>query len=162
MIRTTLPEPLSTPRRHLSVVFLVINVFVPILIGAGIYTLWRSKTLLVFKWYRWVAIDTPMLSLRSYVSPARHLLPAAVIYSLPDALWVYSFTTLLQYVWAGHSRCPERTFWSCLPVALAVGSEIGQHFGLVPGTFDPVDLVAYFVAWATASVVVSAFIVKGE
>lgn len=130
---------------------LLCHVGLPIVIGAGIYTLWRSKRLLVFTWYGWLGLHTQLLTLRANVASVRHLLPDFVLYSLPDALWVYSFTFLMQAVWFRHSLSYGRIFWTFLPVSLAVGAEIGQLLKVVPGTFDFMDVAGYVVAWVAAS-----------
>ena len=127
------------------------HVCVPILLGAGIYTLWRSKRLLVFTWYGWLGLTTPVMAIRAEAASVRHFVPGFVLYSLPDALWVYSFTFLMQSVWFCRPKSWGRAFWILLPVLLAVGAEIGQLFKVVQGTFDFMDIAGYIVAWAAAS-----------
>jgi hypothetical protein len=130
------------------------NVCFPIILGAGIYSLLRSKRLLVFTWYGWLGLQAPLLALRANLAGVRHFLPAFVLYSLPDALWVYSFTFLMQSVWFRHSRSYGRTFWILLPVSLAVVAEVGQLLKVVPGTFDFMDIAGYIAAWAAATMVI--------
>ena len=143
-----LAKPNCNPKSGPSLFF---HVCFPIILGAGIYSLWRSKRLLVFTWYGWLGLQAPLLALRANLAGVRHFLPDFVLYSLPDALWVYSFTFLMQSVWFRHSRSYGRTFWILLPVSLAVGAEIGQFFKVVPGTFDLMDIAGYVAAWAAAS-----------
>lgn len=126
------------------------HVCIPIMVGAGIYSLWRSKRVLVFTWYGWLGLQAPLLALRTSLAGVRHLLPDFVLYSLPDALWVYSFTFLMQSVWFRRSRSYGRTFWILLPVLLGVGGEVGQLLKVVPGTFDLMDIASYIAAWAMA------------
>jgi hypothetical protein len=137
--------------RRLTPVFLSGFVVTPIFIGAAIYTLWRSKSLLVFTWYRWAGLEAPVMLMRRDVASFRHFLPGVIVYSLPDALWVYSFTVLLGYIWSGQTPCWERRFWTFLPVSLGIGGEFGQLLRLVPGTFDWADVAAYAGAWLSAS-----------
>jgi hypothetical protein len=144
----TLAKPNYNPKSGVS---LFCHVCLPIMLGAGIYSLWRSKRLLVFTWYGWLGLQAPLLALRANLAGVRHFLPDFVLYSLPDALWVYSFTFLMQSVWFRHSRSYGRTFWILLPVSLAVGAEIGQYLKVVPGTFDLMDIAGYVAAWAAAS-----------
>jgi hypothetical protein len=128
------------------------HVCFPITIGATIYSLWRSDRLLVFTWYGWLGLKAPLLVLRANLAGIRNFLPDFVLYSLPDALWVYSFTFLMESVWFRHSRSFGRTFWVFLPVSLAVGAEAGQLFKVVPGTFDLTDIAGYIAAWAAVTV----------
>jgi len=153
----------QTPRaRHLKALgeatFLSFFVVVPIVSGAAIYTFWRSKTLLVFTWYRWAGVEAPVMSLRKNLAGFRHLLPGVFLYSVPDALWVYSFTTLLEYVWSEQPICWELRTWTLLPLVLGVSGEFGQLLHLVPGTFDWADVIAYLAAWFAAQISVATFL----
>jgi hypothetical protein len=62
-----------------------------------------------------------------------------VIYSLPNGLWVYSFVYSISLIWI-HEKHIIKYFWITLVLILAIGSEIGQGIGFVPGTFDYIDL----------------------
>ncbi len=118
--------------------------------------------MLVFTWYGWLGLQAPLLALRAELSDVKHFLPNFVLYSLPDALWVYSFTFLMQSVWSRHPRSYGRTVWILLPVLLAVGGEIGQLLKVVPGTFDLMDILGYIVAWATATMFIRTFSRRDE
>jgi FtsH-binding integral membrane protein len=124
--------------------------------GAAIYSLWRSKTLLVFTWYRWIGLQGLILTLRAHAASARHLVPDLVLYSAPDALWVYSFTFIMQVIWLREPASPGRAVWTLLPLLLSVGAEFGQLAKIVPGTFDIMDIVAYLIAWAAATGLIAA------
>jgi hypothetical protein len=143
-----LAKPNWNPKSGLSLFW---HVCFPIMIGAAIYSLWRSDRLLVFTWYGWLGLKEPLLTLRANLAGVRHFLPDFVLYSLPDALWVYSFTYLMELVWFRHSRSFGQTFWILLPVSLAVGAEVGQLIKVVPGTFDLMDIGGYIAAWAAAT-----------
>jgi hypothetical protein len=129
----------------------VLHVAIPILIGAAIYTFWRSTTLLVFAWYKWLHLYSVVAIVRQVMWPLRHLIPAWVLFSLPDGCWVYSFTALLAGMWKNSNYARWTTFWCLLPAALAVGAEVGQGFHLVPGTFDVADLMVYLIAGTLAT-----------
>ncbi|MDR3723608.1 MAG: hypothetical protein P4K83_03875 [Terracidiphilus sp.] len=148
----------SAPLKRAPYTFLFANVILPVLTGGGIYSLWRSKALLVFTWYRWVGLNGPMLSLRAYLAGVKHLIPGFILYSLPDGLWVYAFTSLMGCIWFRDPRSSAKLFWTLLPVSMAVVAEIGQGFRLVPGTFDWADMFSYLAAWALAMVSVQMFI----
>jgi len=128
----------------------------------GFYSLWRSKRLLVFTWYGRLGLQAPLLALRTNLAGVRHFLPDFVLYSLPDALWVYSFTFLMQSVWFRHSKSYGRTFWILLPVSLAVGAEVGQLIKVVPGTFDLKDIAGYIAAWAAATMFIRTCCTRDE
>jgi hypothetical protein len=69
----------------------LLHVFLPLLVGTSIYTLRRSRQLLVFKWYEVIRLSGVVAFLRHAAHPLRQILPPIVLYSIPDALWVYSF-----------------------------------------------------------------------
>jgi len=141
--------------------FLLVNGFFPFVLGFAIYTLWRSTKLLMFLAYRKVGLYAPILALRSRFAGFRHLIPGPILYSVPDALWVYAATAMLGYLWLDHPRRWARWFWTLLPVAIGVGSEFGQLFKLIPGTFDWMDVSCYLAAGALAMVSIHLFIGSG-
>lgn len=155
------PSPQSTKHdlsARLPHLFILIHVFLPIFIGASMYSLWRSGKLMVFDWYRVVGLYASVLELRGLLAGAKPLIPAPILYSLPDGLWVYSFTALMGFIWFNDSRRKAKSFWTLLPVSLAIGSEIGQFLKLIPGTFDWVDIFFYVAAWVLASASVNLFL----
>jgi hypothetical protein len=97
-----------------------------------------------------------ILVLRAHAANARHLVPDLVLYSAPDALWVYSFTFIMQAIWLREPQSLARTVWTLLPLVLSVGAEFGQLAKIVPGTFDVMDIVAYLIAWAAATGLIKA------
>lgn len=122
------------------------HVLSPILVGASIYTLWRSRHLLVFGWYRATGLDDIVEYARYVAYPFRASVPKIILYSLPDALWVYSFTAALALIWRFEPKSLPRSMWLFIPSVLAIGAEFGQGFHLVPGTFDWWDIVSYVIA----------------
>lgn len=122
------------------------NVLLPIIIGAGIYTLWRSPHLLVFHWFDQVGLIHFVERARQVASIYRSSIPQIILYSLPDALWVYSFTAALVLIWETDSSSLHRLLWLLLPMVSAIGAEFGQAFHWVPGTFDWWDVFSYFIA----------------
>jgi hypothetical protein len=114
---------------------LLLHVVVPIFIGAAIYTCWRSTTLLVFAWYKWLHVYDLVARLRHVMWPARHVVPHWVLFSLPDGCWVYSFTVFLKSVWENSGDRSWAFFWVALPTTLAVGAEIGQANARCTGYF---------------------------
>jgi hypothetical protein len=130
----------------------------PFFIGAAIYILWRSQALFLFTWLRQVGLHAPMLALRAHFAGVKHLVPDFILYSLPDGLWLYAFTALMGFIWLNEPNRYLRLFWNLLPVFLAVGSEFGQRFRLIPGTFDWWDVVSYIAAWVPAVVSIHVFL----
>lgn len=119
--------------------FFLIQVVLPIAVGACIYVGWRSTDLLVFRWLEAVGADG--LIVRPDVP-----LPFWVLYALPDGCWVYAYTSWMLLIWG------RMVPWVYSGVVLALGAELGQLVGLVPGTYDNLDMVFYVGAFILAGV----------
>lgn len=135
-----LPAP-----RHPATSKYFVHVLLPIALAADIYTLWGSRSLFFFKWYDDMGLGSVIALLRRGAHPFKHFLPSFVVFSLPAALWLYAATAVCLILWA-RRKAKIKWFWIALPLVLAAGSEIGQRFHIVPGTFDVLDLLAYITA----------------
>ncbi len=122
------------------VAFYLINVFFPIALGAVIYVGWRSTDVMVFRWLE--VTDASGLVIRPAVS-----LPSWVLYCLPDGCWVYAYTSWMLAIWGRSGP------WVYSGVVLAVGAEFGQLVGVVPGTYDTLDVIFYVAGFILAGVV---------
>ena len=127
----------------------LVHVVAPVALGAAVYLLWRSRRLPVFRLVEAVRADALVRGAREHAAGARPLLPDAVLFAVPDALWVYALTAALALVWRGRRGRLGAAFVS-LGVVLGVGSEGGQLAGTLPGTFDPMDAVLGAAAGALA------------
>jgi hypothetical protein len=126
------------------------HVILPLLSGTAVYLLWRSPTLLVFSWVRASGVDGIVMTIRAIVRPMVELLPGWFLYSLPDGLWVYSFTAFLLATWRGTPPSVATFAWLLAPTTLAVGGEVLQAFRVVPGTFDIADIMMCTLGGALA------------
>jgi hypothetical protein len=106
---------------------LVAHVVLPIFFGAAIYVLWRSDSLVLFSWLRFTKLAVVTNQLRGAWSASRHDIPASVIFCLPDALWVYAFTSATRQIWAGRSGSAGSVIWPGVPLLLPLVSEFGQR-----------------------------------
>jgi len=113
----------------------IIHCLTPILIGSLLYILFRSQHLRMFKWFSFVGLDNIIFSARTELLGFKKHLPLWTYYSLPDGLWVYSFTSALLIFWNG-----RLTFWLILPLLTGALVEIAQGLKIFPGTFDILDL----------------------
>jgi hypothetical protein len=68
--------------------FFVINVILPVAIGGLIYILFRVDTLWVFTWLKYAGLYETVMTLRETTYAASSDIPAHLLYSLPDGLWV--------------------------------------------------------------------------
>ena len=76
--------------------------------------------------------------------------PSFVVLSLPDALWSYALVAHFGRLWTHDEHRVSRVVWVSVAVTIAIGSELGQLAGFVPGVFDPVDLLCISVACVVA------------
>ena len=91
------------------------------------------------------SLDFP--SIRAYVQHSLPL-PAVIIYSIPEGLWILFVTQLSkEMIWNYPKRPFRLTF---LPLIIACFIEGLQYFQLTDGTFDPMDLIVGFLAWLIA------------
>ena len=72
-------------------------------------------------------------------------IPNWVKYSLPDALWLFSFTYIIINIW-NYKINEHSFFWVFSATLIGIFSEIGQLIELIPGTFDKVDLILLLIA----------------
>ena len=111
-------------------------------IGTVIYLCFRSTSLLVFKWAQALGMSESIQTLRKLLEPVQHRIPEVVLNSFPGALWSFAFALAMGRVWVGAPSLWRLPFLATVPL-LALGSEIGQGFGWVPGTYDSYDLFLY-------------------
>jgi len=115
------------------------HVVLPVSVGAVVYLAFRDRDLLVFRLATALGWTQAVDTLRN---AATNLRPSGfLLFSLPDALWVYGATSWMLLIW----RTSSAVFsvpWIYAGAALALGGEVGQAAGVVPGTFDVADIAA--------------------
>jgi hypothetical protein len=132
-----------------SVVPFVIHVICPLIIGGLLYLGWRPPTLLIHRLVRVAGFARTLDGLQS-MAAALPRIPSLVALSLPDALWSYSLVAHFGRLWTRDEHRVSRVVWVSIAVAIAIGSELGQLAGFVPGVFDVVDLLCISVACTVA------------
>ena len=111
-----------------------------LLAGAVIYLLFRSKTLLGFELLDRIGAEPWADRMRCYTADI--VLPDMFVYSLPGGLWALGYILAIDSIFSNQSR-NTRIVWASVIPLLGVCSEILQGVGLLPGVFDPWDLVFY-------------------
>ena len=120
----------------------IIHAFFSMFIGSMIYILFREKRLLMFKWFKFIKLDFVINFLRDSFYKYRIYIPKSVLFSLPDALWVYSFTMFLSIYFKN----------KIILSSIFVGSMIIEILQLwfVTGTFDIYDVIYMFILYLIA------------
>jgi hypothetical protein len=132
----------------------VLHVFLPVLTGGTVYLSWRSSSLLVFRWVDSCGFTAPLASWRRAAFIVVHVVPQWLLFSRPDALWVYALTALMVLIWSGVPHERASSLWVASGAILGCGGELAQAVGLVRGTYDPVDLTLSAVAGVMACSVI--------
>lgn len=73
-------------------------------------------------------------------------LPNWLLYSVPDGMWIFSYVTLILAIWK-NCITRENIFWLIVIPLVAVLSEFGQMAGIIPGTFDIIDVLLYVLGF---------------
>lgn len=120
----------------------IIHAFFSMFIGSMIYILFREKRLLMFKWFKFIKLDFVINFLRDSFYKYRIYISKSVLFSLPDALWVYSFTMFLSIYFKN----------KIILSSIFVGSMIIEILQLwfVTGTFDMYDVIYMFILYLIA------------
>lgn len=126
----------------------LVHVATPLALGAWLYIGYRSDRLLGWAWGRLLGVEAPARALRDATAALHVAPPDWLVYSLPDALWVHALGFAVARVWNG-VRGGERLVWLVVPALLGPGAELAQEVGLLPGTFDPLDLLLCTAALLT-------------
>lgn len=122
----------------------IIWAYILLFIGSMIYLSFRSTTLLLFEWCRFLGLDCYINFFRSFVCKIQ---PSNfIIYNLPGGMWLLSYMLLINVIWANEKgNIYYRLFLYSLPI-ITLYSEVAQLFSFVPGTFDILDIICYLFA----------------
>ncbi len=126
---------------------IILHLIIPLLIGGFIYISFRSNTLILFNISD--DISDSFQTVRNLTLPYRKSIPNWIIYSLPDFIWAYTFTTAIILI----NQDKFRTFnrYCLLLLMVVLTHEILQLFHIVRGNFDIIDLSleasAFFVSF---------------
>lgn len=115
-----------------------------LLVGMGIYVLFRSRQHLGFVVADAAGLGTVVDGLRACVAGVTP--PEWVRFSLPDGLWTASYILFTDHVFR-MEPLRVRTVWVSVIPLVGVVSEMMQMAGWMPGVFDVMDMVAYVVPW---------------
>ena len=120
------------------------HVILPLLLGGLIYIAFRSKSLVLFRWFEELKISELTDLIRFYLFPFKNHMPNWVIYSLPDGLWTYSFVSSFIFIWNKDSNKWE--YWLLIPILISISYELLQYFIIFHDTFDILDFFICLVA----------------
>ena len=127
----------------------ILHIALPIFVGSMIYILFREKELLMFNWFNYLKLNFIIDFLRNNFYEYRIYIPKSILFSLPDALWVYSFTMFLS-IYLKNKIILSTVF---------IGSIIMEILQLwfVAGTFDIYDVIYMFALYLIAMYFIKKF-----
>lgn len=112
---------------------LLIYCFIPLLIGGIIYIGFRTESLLMFKWFKYIGIIDFIKLYRNLVNKID--LPEFLIFSFPNGLWTFSFLMFINITATNYIRKILLSF----VIFITIGFEMFQGIKLIPGTFCFID-----------------------
>lgn len=121
-------------------------VFLPLAVGGLVYLACGRPTLLLAVALRAAVGPGPQAALAALVAPLSP--PTWVAWSLPDGLWAFAGVAAQRLV-ARAGPAPSGR-WLVLTGLTGPASELAQAAHLLPGVYDPRDLVAYGLGAALA------------
>lgn len=133
------------------------HVLIPLIIGGFLYILFRSTNLILFSWLKNFGLGNIILSVRNHTSFFKLYLPQSVYFSLPNALWLYSFSSALLICWNG-----KINLWLLIPFFSGILVEIGQSLKIFPGTFDFIDLTFACISLSLSIIIIKLKFKKNE
>lgn len=120
----------------------IIIYFLPLILGGFIYIIFRTETLIMFHWFKYLNFSDEINIIKNIKSV--HYFPNWFIYNLPDGLWIFSYTAISLEIWK-HSITRQNIFWIFSIPIITVLSEFLQLFKMIPGTFDFLDVTFYIL-----------------
>ena len=125
--------------------------FSSILFGGLIYICFRSSDILMFRWFDYLHISDTIFRLRKFIHNYKIEFSDWIIYSLPDGLWMFSYTTVILYIWS-NTITRRNYFWIIIMPIVALLTEVGQKYHLINGTFDANDVIAYLLGFVLSCI----------
>jgi hypothetical protein len=123
-----------------------IHVFFPLVAGSLVYIYLRCSNVFFVE----IIKNMFIFSQNNYTKHAceKPILADWIINNLPDGLWVYSLTSLMIIIWKSYTW--KSLIWICSGLLIAIILEIFQGIGMLSGTYDPIDIVFYIIAFGLA------------
>ena len=113
-----------------------------ILFGGVIYIAFRSSSIILFKWIDYIVLIDPVENLRIVTLPYKEYLPDWFLYSLPDGLWMFSYSCIVLVIWERKITKYSLLWLLSLPM-ISILFEVLQYYDYFNGTFDIIDIIFY-------------------
>ena len=114
-----------------------------LVVGGLIYVRYRSESLIMFDCFRGLGLTEDIENFRNNVEMPN--VYGWVKYNMPAGLWLFAYMFIIDSIWGKDKNNVYRCFLYILPF-LAIISEVMQYVGILPGTFDYMDLLSYILS----------------
>ena len=115
----------------------------PLLVGGSLYLLYREQRLLMFTWIKTINGEEYLKRLRELLIFYNFELDDWIIYSLPNALWLYSLLSFINGVWKPYKVTNRLlliiTFFGIILI------EYLQKVNWITGTYCSIDLLLIII-----------------
>ena len=115
-----------------------------ILLGGVIYIAFRSSSIILFKWIDYIVLIDPVENLRIVTLPYKEYLSEWFLYSLPDGLWMFSYSCIVLVIWKRKITKYSLLWLLSLPM-ISILFEVLQYYNYFNGTFDIVDIFFFLM-----------------
>lgn len=116
---------------------------IALFLGGMIYITYRSKSLIMFSWFEALGLSPTMEAIR--LDFGDRSIYGWIRDCFPAGLWLFSYLLFIDCIWNKQTHRVCSTFIIALPT-IAILSEILQGLHVLPGTYDIMDVVSYFIA----------------
>lgn len=119
-----------------------------LLLSLFIYLFYRTEKTVVNELFMWLTSAELYFKIRTQIT---HLLPLQehIIYSLPEALWVFCITLTSKFLFVRIGHYKFNLVFA--PLLFVIGLEIFQLLHLTNGRFDFWDIGLSILSWAIAN-----------
>jgi hypothetical protein len=131
---------------------MIIHCLTPLFLGGLLYILFRSTTLRMFKWFTLLGIHNTINYARKCTFKLKNEVPNWTYFSIPDGLWIYSFTSAILIYW--HNDNQKTKLWLLIPFTTGILIEVLQGLKLFPGTFDYLDLTFSVLGLSLSKIII--------
>lgn len=138
----------------------LIHAILPLSLGGLIYISFRSTNLKMFSWFEILNIDSYIFIIRFKLIEYKVFFPSWFYFSLPDALWAYSFSSSILIFWINNLKIGK--LFLSIPLSYIIFSEFLQLLEIIRGTFDILDLIISIIGIIISYKFIKTQILKDE
>ncbi len=123
---------------------------VSLLFWGLVYMTFRTEKLMMFRVFDIIGLGETISKWRQSINIS---LPEWVIYNLPDALWATAYILVTDTIFRRGRDNTRLIAASIIPI-IGILSELTQAAGIIPGTYDFLDIAAYMVPYTIFAIII--------